>query len=368
MTKRRDWSGEVDGTDITFLRKEGNYLLCEKDGFVFKVFRTSWPPKRLSPDNCLTPTEFYKFQVTQTHGDRYGLELVEYTGADNIVTTICHQHGPFEIAAKYLKMGQGCVKCSYISSARKNSINTEEFIEKAKKVHGDRYDYSSVEYLNANTQVELTCKIHGKFSQIPYNHLMGKGCIHCGWENSKLSRVLYLEQVLERFESVHNGKYDYSDVVYIGDAHSLLKINCLEHGSFMQSYANHYHKGEGCPECAKEFSPRLKRGFVKSASNKNGYASLYLISCFDDNEEFYKIGITTKPVKHRFAGKEAMPYYYTVEHLLVGDAEWLWDLEKLLHKEYRLNRYLPDREFGGRYECFSDINVDEYTKLVHTIA
>lgn len=368
MGKFRDWAKEVENTEIEFIAREGEYVYCAKDGFTFKVRRTSWPPKRLTPEVCTEPTEFYKFQVRQVHGDRYDLSPTIYTYADSIVKAVCEKHGEFEIPAKYLKSTRGCQLCGYENTGRLAASNTGLFLEKATKVHGDKYDYSLVEYTNANTVVSVICPEHGEFTQIPYNHLMGKGCRLCGLESSKLSRVLYIEEVLERFENVHNGRYDYSDVVYIGDAHSLLKITCLEHGPFMQSYANHYHNRQGCPECAKDFSPRLRKGFVRSSNSKDGYASLYLINCFDDDENFYKIGITTKPVKQRFSGKEAMPYYFTVEFLLLGDAEWLWDLEKLLHREYKLHKYLPEKEFGGRYECFSHIDLDEYTKLLHTVA
>lgn len=368
MGKARDWGKDVEGTEITLVKKEGNYLFCEMYGFQFKVYRTSWPPLRLSPDSCLTPTEFYKFQVSQVHGDRYNLDSVVYTGADSLVTATCHEHGDFQITAKYLKMGQGCVECSYISSARKNTGNTEDFIEKAKLIHGDRYDYSLVDYKNSRIDIKIVCDTHGEFYQSPGNHLSSKGCQECGMDASKLSKVLSIDQVLERFYEAHGAKFDYTELEYFGDAHQHLKIICKEHGLFMQSYANHYHGKRGCPECAKQFSSRLRRGFIRSSGSKDGYASLYLINCFDEYENFYKIGITTKPVKHRFSGKEAMPYYYTVEFLLIGEAEWLWDLEKLLHREYKLHKYLPEKEFGGRYECFSHIDLDEYTKLLHTVA
>lgn len=368
MAKSRDWAKDVAGTDIKFLRKDGDYIFCVMQDFEFKVHRSSWPPKRLSPEVCLTPTEFYKHQVRQLHGNRYDLSNTVYKSADSLVKAGCEKHGEFEIQAKYLKSVRGCPLCGYEHGARLSSSNTEDFIAKARTVHGDFYDYSVTNYKSASTDVEIVCPKHGSFKQIPYNHLVGKGCMECGWERSKMARVLNPQEVLDRFHSVHMDRYDYHQMNYTGDAHGLLDIICREHGLFKQSYANHYHNGQGCPECAKEFSPRLKKGFVKSAVSKNGYASLYLINCFDEDESFYKIGITTKPIQQRFSGKEAMPYHYTLEYLFVGEAEFIWDLEKLLHKEYKLHKYLPEKEFGGRYECFSQIDVDEYKKLLYTAA
>lgn len=368
MARYRDWAEDVQGTDIEFIRKEGDYIYCRKDGFVFKCFRSSRPPARLTPEVCITPTEFYKFQVMQTHKDLYLLDKVIYTKADNNVIATCREHGDFPIRAASLKHGKGCPKCGKIATRKANTLSTEDFITKSIEAHGDLYDYSFVDYINSNIPVTILCKTHGEFKQIPYNHLIGKGCMLCGHERSRLSKVLDKEEVINRFVSVHGNRYDYSKTSYSGDAHKTLEIVCQEHGSFMQTYANHYHNKQGCPECAKEFSPRLRSGFIRSAESKDGYASLYLINCFDDQESFYKIGITTKPLNHRFAGKEAMPYSYSISKLVVGDAEWIWDFEKLLHREYKSYKYLPEKEFGGRYECFSNIDVDEYIKLVNTIA
>lgn len=368
MVRRRDWAKDVEGTDIGFIRKEGDHIYCTKDGFIFKVHSTHWPPVRLSPEVCTNPTEFYKFQVRQVHGELYNLDKVIYTKADNEVIVTCVIHGDFNTRAATLKKGKGCAKCSYDKQGRLLAGTTESFIKQAKNIHVDLYEYSLVDYINANTPVTIICKTHGEFKQIPYNHLMGKGCMLCGHERSRISKVLDKEEVINRFVSVHGNRYDYSKIVYNGDAHETLEIVCQNHGRFMQSYANHYHNKQGCPDCAKDFSPRLRSGFIRSAESKDGYASLYLINCFDDQENFYKIGITTKPLTTRFSGKEAMPYTYDVINLLIGDAEWIWDFEKLLHREYKSYKYLPEKEFGGRYECFSNICINEYVKLVNTVA
>jgi len=367
MVKTRDWHLEIEGTGLAYIGKEGNYIVCSKDGFIFKCHRTSWPPSRLSPEVCTEPTEYFKFQVREIHGDTYGLENVVYTKADNKVCVVCPIHGNFEIRASSLKRGQGCAKCAHKKIGDLTRCTDEDFKQKAVLIHGNDLDYSKVEYINANTPVTIICKTHGEFQQTPYNHLSGKGCPLCGIERSKLSRVLSSKQVLERFREVHGDKFDYSQVDYNGDAHEHLKIICREHGIFTQSYANHYHGAKGCPICAKEYNARLRSGFIKSSKSKNGYASLYLIECFNQNEVFYKIGITTKPLNHRFAGKESMPYSYNLKHLLIGDAEMIWDLETLLHKEYKSAKYVPKIHFGGMQECFSEIDVVEYEKMLSVI-
>ena len=71
--------------------------------------------------------------------------------------------------------------------------NTQEFIEKARKIHGDKYDYSRVEYINCYTPIIIICPIHGEFKQAPTNHLAGKGCPSCS-RNKKMTQDEFLER------------------------------------------------------------------------------------------------------------------------------------------------------------------------------
>ena len=88
----------------------------------------------------------------------------------------------------------------------------EIFIEKAKKVHGDKYDYSKVEYVNAYTKVCIICPIHGEFWQTPSGHLHNGGCKLCGTLARSKKRVLNNEIFIEKSKQIHGGKYDYSKV------------------------------------------------------------------------------------------------------------------------------------------------------------
>lgn len=81
--------------------------------------------------------------------------------------------------------------------------NTEIFISKARQVHGDKFDYSKVNYVNSQTKVTIICPIHGEFEQKPNNHLNGQGCIHCKYENQSLK----FPEHEERFKDVEGKKY-----------------------------------------------------------------------------------------------------------------------------------------------------------------
>ena len=130
-------------------------------------------------------------------------------------------------------------------------LTTEEFIERAKSIHGDKYDYSKVKYEGMTKHVCIICPEHGEFWQTPINHLSGKGCYKCGKEASQRTRFKSVaNSVVERFKKVHGDKYDYSKVKYV-NAHTKVCIICPEHGEFWQTPYNHLY-GYGCKKCAMD--------------------------------------------------------------------------------------------------------------------
>ena len=105
-------------------------------------------------------------------------------------------------------------------------MTTEDFISKAIAVHGEKYDYSKVEYVNALTKVTIICPIHGAFEQKPANHLRGHGCPYCGGSAKHTT-----EQFIESARKIHGNKYDYSQVEYVTNR-TPVKIICPIHGVF----------------------------------------------------------------------------------------------------------------------------------------
>lgn len=136
-------------------------------------------------------------------------------------------------------------------------LDTKTFIERAVKTHGNKYDYSKTEYVDAVTKVCIICHEkdsngveHGEFWQIPYKHLNGCGCKKCVNEKLRKERSFTKEEFIEKSNKAHNFKYDYSEVDYVNN-NTKVKINCKIHGEFWQTPCNHM-KGEGCPKCANE--------------------------------------------------------------------------------------------------------------------
>jgi hypothetical protein len=193
-------------------------------------------PKRLTKEEFIA-------KAHKVHGDRYDYSLVDYHAGNKKVKIICKKHGVFEQTPESHLRGSGCRRCSFI-------VTTEDFIEKAKSVHGDKYDYSKVKYVNPNQKVLITCPIHGDFWQSPRKHINDKsGCPLCGYmSESEKKKKIDKEEFVRRATAVHGDLYDYTNVEYVSMTDKV-KIGCPIHGAFMQSPKNHFD-GKGCPICA----------------------------------------------------------------------------------------------------------------------
>ncbi|GAA2725718.1 hypothetical protein [Cellulomonas aerilata] len=180
-----------------------------------------------------------------THGDRYDYSEVDYVNSQTKVAITCAEHGKFEqTPAKHLH-GQGCAQCG-----GRVRLTGERFVERAREVHGARYDYARAEYINTKTKVTIVCAEHGEFSQTPDSHMLGTGCPKCAdCERGLLRRgstVEFIEQAIE----THGESYDYSRTAYVTSARKV-QIGCFRHGFFWQVPSSHL-RGTGCPDCGVE--------------------------------------------------------------------------------------------------------------------
>ena len=203
-------------------------------------------------------TEQFIEEAKRIHGDKYDYSKVKYIDGHTKVCIICPKHGEFwQEACKHVTHKKsGCPICA----KERQRLTTEEFIRRAKEVHGDKYDYSKTEYVNQKTKVCIICPKHGEFWQLPYGHLEGKGCPKCV-NNTKLTT----EEFIKRARKVHGNKYDYSKVSYKGLEENVC-IVCPEHGEFWQRPRHHILGFKcGCPKC----SMSKLESFVIEVLNRN---------------------------------------------------------------------------------------------------
>jgi len=196
---------------------------------------------------------------------------------------------------------------------------TKEFIKEAKQIHDDKYDYSLVNYVGSKIKIKILCKLHKEiFLQKPNNHLMGHGCPKCANKN------INTEEFIKKSKLVHGNKYDYSEVVYV-KSKSPVRILCKKHGMFLQ-IPNSHLMDDGCPKCAI---------YNKESKGENKISKI-----LDNNNIDYVYQKTFKDCKNIF--KLSFDFYLPKYNLLIefdGEQHFksveIWGGEEYLKKTQR---------------------------------
>ena len=228
-----------------------------------------------SKENKTMPIEEFIQKARKIHGDKYDYSKVEYVNSKTKVCIVCPIHGEFWQTPSVHNRGCGCPLCSNKGSGKQNSLTKEEFIKKAKEKHGDKYDYSKVEYKNNHTKVCIICPEHGEFWQIPQNHIKGQGCPKC----SHRSYAYTIEEFKQKAREIHGDKYNYSKINYINNKTKVCII-CPIHGDFLQTPHEHL-KGNGCPKCSKKHKLNTNIFITKSNeihNNKYDYSKVKYVN------------------------------------------------------------------------------------------
>ena len=194
----------------------------------------------------LTTEEFIE-RAKQVHGDKYDYSKVKYVNCEEKVCIICPIHGEFWQIAKTHLNGSGCYLCGIEKVASKRRFNNKEFIKKARKIHGNKYDYSKIEYINSQTPITIICPIHGEYTMRPNDHLQGQGCPKCKLINLRKKFSITTEEFIKKARKIHGDKYDYSKVKYINNRTKVCII-CPKHGEFWQTPDKHL-QGRNCQKC-----------------------------------------------------------------------------------------------------------------------
>lgn len=182
-------------------------------------------------------------------------------------------------------------------------VTPQEYLARAKAVHGDRYVYDTSTLRSANKEATITCLLHGAFSQRLANHLLGAGCPSCAGRGVDW---------IGRFRSVHGERYNYDDVIFTGYK-TPVNIGCPEHGVFTQTPDNHYRNAQGCPKCKGARIRASKQlpvaEFVRRATEVHGGRFLYQHTQFNNmlrdvvQIECIQHGLFTQSPVNHLAGK-----------------------------------------------------------------
>jgi hypothetical protein len=185
------------------------------------------------------------------HGDKFDYSKVVYINSQTKVIIICKTcNTEFLQNANSHIQGYGCDKCAHIKNHKDQTLTKDQFVQKAAKVHGDKYDYSNSEYRLSRVKVNIKCnKCLNSFSQTPNNHISkGFGCPHCA-----KNAILTTEKFIEAAKKVHGDKYDYSMTIYIRSSKNV-KIRCVVKDIIFDQTPNNHLAGRNCPCCFPKFS------------------------------------------------------------------------------------------------------------------
>ncbi len=301
------------------------------------------------------------------HNWRYDYTASQYINSSTKITIICRKHGSFEqLPRKHLK-GSKCPKCAIEDIANTHRMSINVFLDKAKSLHNDKYNYSLINELpNLNTKITIICPIHGEFQQRAYSHITGLGCRKCpksetncdrGTRNEKYNTEWFINRAIVK----HGAKYDYSTTEYNGSTQKITII-CNEHGQFTQTAREHL-VGRGCPKCAlrvlNELNSKSPEDFVNESrkihSNLYQYHNVNYVNqdtpvaiVCDQHGEF-----TQKP-RHHLRGSGCPRCNISSGHntlclwLDSAGVEYVVNDRQIL-APYELDIYIPSKKIGIEY-------------------
>ena len=285
---------------IKVIERIDNYIYFETEFGLCKKWYSTFGKNNYGIMSALNKTEYLKNQLKSIYKNKFDYSLVKYENNvyDNI-TLICKKHN-FLFMKKIsnaISVSANCPICIKENEmGRPKTITTQKFIERGNIKHNFKYNYSKVNYIKGYKKVIIICPIHGEFEQLAGVHLGGSGCNDCGCEKTgKINSNNPTGWTLTNWK------------------------NKAENSKYFESY-----------KC-------------------------YIIRCWNEDEEFYKIGRTFSNIVWRFRNKNTMPYNYEILKIYIDTAEVIFNIENQLKKENKENKYIPKINFNGMQECFKKL-------------
>lgn len=205
-------------------------------------------------------TKTFIEHAMKKHNGKYSYEKTVVVDRNKPVIITCPEHGDFLQTPRDHISGKGCHECGKKGSREAKQKDTAYFINKAKKIHGDKYDYSKVKYTKAKEKVTIICPTHGEFQQTPCTHLGGAGCPHCKAELRKERAKWTEENFMKLAKEKYGDSIDFSKTKFVNSS-TLTTFICKKHNlEFSRTPSQLIYK-YGCPQCGKE---RIGQVYKKS--------------------------------------------------------------------------------------------------------
>lgn len=302
-------------------------------------------------EKCREVYSDYVKEVFAIHSGKYEYSpLSENSYRPLRIDLKCPEHGWFQMNHSDHKQGKGCSKCAINGRADNRRKSLQQFIDSAREVHGDRYEYSLVEFKGNNIKVSIKCHLHGVFEMTPAAHVLGKqNCPHCANIARQLSRLESTEEFIEKAKLVHGDRYDYSLVNKTKSDLYNVPIICRVHGVFKQT-ANNHKSGKGCPSC----------GISGYDQNKPG--TFYILK----TGSLTKVGITNRKASSRIRSinRTSGENFELHTHIKSEDGSFIYDLEQRILKWLKSIYNNVDSRFDGYTECFVNVDIDKLLQFI----
>lgn len=296
--------------------------------------------------------EEYEKRVKEKFGGKIEVSEDSFTRMHGKVDVWCKKHNErFSRECRSLLRSYGCRECKK-DAYKERSLNTEDFLKRAREVHGDTYGYDKVFCQGVETKVKIWCKIHEKyFKQSASKHLIGEGCKSCAQDYIATLFKSNTKDFIEKAVGIHGDKFDYSEVGYHNSA-TPVKLWCRFHEfHFLQTPYGHLKSKYGCPKCNKENGSSWgRKGVYKTDRESN----LYVVEMMSEEDSFIKVGLSVDP-SDRWKRMNKLEQVNFIKPImtLTAPANYLSKMENNLLFHTKLKRFFIEGwSWAGRTECF----------------
>jgi hypothetical protein len=206
-------------------------------------------------------------RAEEVHNNRYSYLEESYINYTNKMKIYCADHGFFEQKPhSHISMKTGCPKCGIQNTTKKNQIGWDAVYDLFLVAHSNKYEYDQGTFTDVSSKMKIKCTQHGWFTQKPYSHYGGSGCIKCAFTDNGEKKQIDFDEFVSRSILIHGDKFKYNKSAYI-NIFTPIEIECPKHGIFLQSPRNHY-RGSGCHKCISSRGETLIRVLLQQYNVK----------------------------------------------------------------------------------------------------
>jgi len=309
-----------------------------------------------------TRTSGFIKKAVAVHDGTYDYTNVVYTHSQTKVCIVCSVHGEFQQTPNVHLSGKGCYQCGRDATGNKSKKSLDVFVKEAKKVHGDKYDYTNSVYSGSGGDIAIHCNACNRdFEQRAYRHISGMGCQVCANRKVAANRKVSKEEFLRRCIEKHGTLFDYTNIDFVSMG-TPITLYCKNHGDFVILPSTHMN-GAGCKSCGlhvafmhsletclEMFRDVHKDTYIYDKVQYDGNRTHVTVTCRKHGD------FLIAPGNHK-GGQGCPTCGVNISHGETAIQDWITSLgvqaEKLrkhsIIGNYEVDVYLPEHKLGIEY-------------------